>query len=136
MIKWARGLNIPNNFELEKRVQNILEYFYNNDPDCECHISDVDATGYSGNILSQKLNDTKTLRLPLSGIIKIFHKEGQIIEMNLKIFCKPGTYLINIRDGCNVDVLGDNEELPMAVLGDCISLDASLFETPSSPTGI
>lgn len=54
-MKWLKTLELISNFELEKRVTIILQYLFSIDSNCECDMSNIDATGYTGNILTQAI---------------------------------------------------------------------------------
>ena len=131
-MKWAKSLKLASNFDIEKRVERILEFISNSDPFANCYLSDLDATGLFGSPITKELNIKGLANYSISDVLKIFKEDGQVFEMQLKMESKIGIFEIIIRDGSSVDILGSNDTLPLSVFEDFEELNVYLFNRDSN----
>ena len=126
-MNWVISVNITEEESLERRLEKMVSYVIRDNQIEEFLIWDIDATGQIGNQLTKKLNDQKGPLL-ISGrdLNILFSEEGQIFELDL--FLKGSfEYRFIVRDGNSLDVLGNGETLPPAVVGSYKDLDVNLF---------
>lgn len=124
--KWAKTLIIPEVQSLGERLKLIVLFFLQ-DHNCKFYISDLDATGELGNRLTQVLNIQKEIQIEPEKLSLLFREKGQIFELYLSIL-GSSEYRVIVTDGQHVDILGKSDfNLPLAVIGDHLDLDPSLF---------
>ena len=114
-MKWAINLILENE-TIEKRLVTIVEYVVKNHRNVKCQIDDLDATGCLGNELTKKLNQQHTATLDCQHFLEILNEDGQIFELNMTLKSADCTYLMIVRRGGDVDLIG-HELLPQSVVG-------------------
>jgi hypothetical protein len=126
-MTWAMTLNISNDETLEKRLSSILNYIIAAHYPTELSISDLDATGKFGNQLTQKVNSNEEISISDEELLTLLNEDGQILEMNLNISSAAASFRIIIRDGTDLDMLGD-VHLPAGIIGQYTQIDLSNFD--------
>ena len=124
-MKWAINLILENE-TIEGRLLTIVEYVVKNHRTVKCQIDDLDATGRFGNQLTKELNQQQTALLDCQEFIEILKEDGQIFELRMTLKSVECTYLMIVRRGDYVDIVGD-ELLPPSVVGRHTELDIGFY---------
>jgi hypothetical protein len=125
---WAITLSQTCEENLEKRVALIADYLIKTYKDAQWQISDLDATGKQGFMLTLQLNDEEQLYLSSSEFLAILKEDGQVINLDAAmLLSRQPLFKIIIQDGSSVDILGKGKLLPSDVLGAYQTSDPKLF---------
>jgi hypothetical protein len=123
----AKKLIIHSSESLEMRVVQILNSIESNINEGKWIISDLDATGGIGDLLTQQLNYLETLSLNFDQIKSLFDEDGQVIEFDGEFPEINPCIKIVIRDGMTVDILFPKHLLDNIILGSCDELNPELY---------
>jgi acetylornithine/succinyldiaminopimelate/putrescine aminotransferase len=125
---WAMTLSQTSEESLEERVALIADYLAKTYKDAQWQISDLDATGKQGFMLTLQLNDEEQLYLSSSEFLAILKEDGQVINLDAAmLLSRQPLFKIIIQDGSSVDILGKGKLLPSDVLGAYQTSDPKLF---------
>ena len=125
-MKIAIELQLKESETIEERIRPIVMTLTKCDT-AEFWIYDIDATGRFGNTLTQAMNDRKgPVRVNEKELIDLIWEDGQIIELDLRVRDQNELRII-IRDGNDINIVGDHSSLPSIALGQFTELDPDLF---------
>jgi len=128
-MNYAITLRMTDSEEIESRLQPILGYYLNWGPNKEFLLLDIDATGEVGNSLTQQMNEQKNgFSITAANLAALISDNGQIFEFDLLVRSAHEVRIF-VRDGNIIDLVGDKEAIPLAVVGEYEELDIRLFKT-------
>jgi hypothetical protein len=126
-MKWAISLILSDNEIIERRLEKIVSYVIMNNQIEHIFLYDIDATGYMGNQMTQRLNVVKEMfKIGDNDLSALITEEGQIFELDL-ILKNSHEYRFIVRDGCFLDIVSDGPQLPDLILGLYEELDINLY---------
>jgi hypothetical protein len=126
-MNWAITIILSEEEVIEKRLNEIVSYIISNNQIRHCLIFDIDATGYIGNQMTQRLNINKDpIVISNKELSTLISEEGQIFELDL-ILKNSFEYRIIIRDNYYLEIIGSGQRLPNTILGSYEDLDINLF---------
>ncbi len=118
---------------IENRVFLIVDYLAKTYLQSQWKITEIDATGLSGNSLTQTLNNQQNTTIYTQEFLQIIQENGQIIDLEATLVKnhqeQQEIITILVKDGYSVDILGCTELLPINVLKDFILVDPHLFDS-------
>jgi hypothetical protein len=112
-----KTLRITDEESLEKRVLTILNHVFQNNKDCRCFLSRLDAIGAYGGSLTDQLNDNSEINLHVKDLQRLFSEDGQVFEARIKITINVDSEIsIDISDGTSIDLYEVNYLIPDNVI--------------------
>ena len=125
---WAVTLLIDDQERLESRVNQIVKYAMEHCNIDSWAIADIDATGRTGNYLTQQLNERQRLVVSSLHFLDLLGEDGQVIELSAYGTKRKTELLwIIVREGSSVDVLGVSSCIMLPALGNYKQVDTEQF---------
>lgn len=126
--KYALELIVQYPSTIEQRCLRILKYLNNEHPSSVCIITNLEATGSKGVLLSESVENENEIPITIDQIIEVFQEDGQVIELNLLLEDKSINLWIQIVDGTHVNIISNDYSLIKEnILGVFNYLDLGLF---------
>lgn len=126
-MNWAISVVISEEETIETRLQALVSYVIANNHVEHFFIDDIDATGYTGNQITQRLNiQNKRLEISTKELLALMSEDGQIFDLDL-VLSNSFKFRFIISDGYYLEIVSNGQRLPDSVVGPYNELDLSLF---------
>jgi hypothetical protein len=126
-MKWAISLEIRSDETVEEKAGKILKFILRPNEELKFHITEIDATGKTGNLLTQRANKQAMIELTTNEVMELLSENGQIFDLDLTITGSTVSRLI-ISDGNYIDIIGSGQMLPESLTGPFKLLNAEMYE--------
>lgn len=124
-MKWTKSLILAKGESVESRLEKVLQGMLKEYGNMSCVISDIDATGQEGSMLTNRNNSGETIQTDINKMISLVQEDGQIIDLNLSLNA-DNKFEILVTDGQSIDIIGEAHNIS-SIIGDHIDLDPKLF---------
>jgi hypothetical protein len=121
-MSWVINLIIYENEILEKRLERITTYIFEQEEGSDCYLADINATGPIGNQLTHRWNQEHGFKIDRNALMNAITEDGQIIELNILVN-RVRKFKIIVRDGFYVDIIGEGELIPQDITGNFQRID-------------
>jgi len=126
-MNWAISVVISEEETIETRLQALVSYVIANNHVEHFFIDHIDATGYTGNQITQRLNiQNKRLEISTKELLALMSEDGQIFDLDL-VLSNSFKFRFIISDGYYLEIVSNGQRLPDSVVGPYNELDLSLF---------
>ena len=128
-MDWIISLIINNERSIESAISSFLNYFISPNLSYDFFLNDLEATGPLGNELSNKIGKgVKDLKLDKNELVQLLREDGQLIELELRIkLDNNNQYVIIVRDGDVLDILGNGPKPSELQVGPYQDMDVNLY---------